>query len=167
MHTSSKPGGVPDRYSASRSNHRAFSLLESPTTLRHLRTSVPAQLLGFALATCSCRKDKGPTCRILALGLMPWGPRASSVTLMCDLRRTCQPQGLGDACHHPQALSFLCILLDAVQNPPVQLVSFFLISLRPPEGKNINRSIRGISGPHPFSPWHPRAFICLEVSPTA
>ena len=47
------------------------------------------QLLhGAAQPPALCAKRQGPTCRLLELGASePWGPRASSVTLLCDLDR--------------------------------------------------------------------------------
>ena len=69
MHTS-KPGSMPDGYSASRSNTENFSLtLESAN---HSQTSAYFCASSYSTALhshlLSVEKDKGPTSRILALG---------------------------------------------------------------------------------------------------
>ena len=87
---STERGDVPDGYSVSRSSKENFPLtLESAnpsqTSVYFCASSYSTELHGHLL---SVQKDKGPTCRLLAPGASePWGPRASSVTLLCDLDR--------------------------------------------------------------------------------
>ena len=69
MHTS-KPGGVPDGYNASRSNTENFSL--TVESANHSQTSAYFCASSYSTALhshlLSVEKDKGPTSRILALG---------------------------------------------------------------------------------------------------
>ena len=69
MHTS-KPGGVPDGYSSSRSNTENFPLTLESASCSQTSAYFCASSYSTALHShlLSVEKDRGPTCRLLALG---------------------------------------------------------------------------------------------------
>ena len=80
--------------------------------LLDIRVLLCQQLLhGAAQTPALCAKRQGPTCRLPAPGASePWGPRVSSVTMLCDLDRPASDPRDSETRVHHQVLSFLCIL---------------------------------------------------------
>ena len=82
-----------------------------PNAPRQLYISVPAVTPWSCRVTCSLLKKTRAYMQDPSTGnLKPWGPRASTVTLMCDLDRPGFDPRDSDTRVHHQSLSFLCIL---------------------------------------------------------
>ena len=109
---STERGDVPDGYSVSRSSRELSSHAGVRQPLPDIRVLLCQQLLhGAAQTPALCAKRQGPTCRLPAPGASePWGPRVSSVTMLCDLDRPASDPRDSETRVHHQVLSFLCIL---------------------------------------------------------